>query len=682
MDGSKQPIELIREEKLKKIQRLRDQNINPFPSTLKFKVISVAKTRNQKENSVVSVAGRVMSVRVHGGIRFLDIKDETGQIQAAIKNDVVSETNKILIPLIDAGDFIEVHGSLFTTTTGELTVNVTDMNLLSKAIRPLPDQHEGLSDKEVRFRKRYLDLLINPSTRPIFDTRHALTKGIRTFLDQKGLTEVETPILQPLYGGANAKPFTTYINALNTDSYLRIASELYLKRLVVGGIEGVYDIAKDFRNEGIDQTHFPEFTMLEAYIPYANYQVMMDTMEELVRFLAKDVLHTNTVTVHETSIDLSGEWKRIPMTDLIREYLSLDVIGADHDTLSTFARDNHIEFPPSMRTGELIFLIFDKLVSHKLLAPTWVIDYPAEVSPLAKQHPTKAGFTERFEFYIGGVELMDGWSEINDPIEQRNRFEQESFRNLGSGEEQQPLDEDFLEALEYGAPPFTGVGIGIDRLTMFFTNTWSIQEVILFPFKKIAGKTENVVAVDKNVNGLPTREEAHQLLEKYVQDPYQRLHAKMVASALDEYAKRTGEHENLWYITGLLHDLDYHLHPSEHPQKELGWFSEWGYPEQLIHAVAAHAHEKTGIEPQTKLAKMLTATDEVAGIMYAYAILRPEGFSNMKPSSFMKKVRDRSFAPNISRDDIAYALLQLEGKDTEHFELMISVFGNMPDLKN
>ncbi|PIZ47071.1 lysine--tRNA ligase [candidate division WWE3 bacterium CG_4_9_14_3_um_filter_41_6] len=484
MQQSKKPIELIREEKLKKIEKLKELNVNPYPSVLTFDVDSISQAREQKEGATVSVAGRITSVRGHGGIRFFDIKNESGHIQAACKADVVSEKNQEIINLVDAGDFIEVTGQLFTTKTGELTINTTDLHLLSKAIRPLPDEHEGLVDKEIRFRKRYLDLLINPSTRAIFDTRHALIKGIRSFLDQKGLTEVETPVLQPLYGGANAKPFITHIHALDTNAYLRIASELYLKRLVVGGIEGVYDIAKDFRNEGVDQTHFPEFTMLEAYIPYADYHNMMDTMEELVRFLATSVVKQTTVTVHETQVDLSGEWRRVAMTDLILEYLSFDVTTKTHEQLITYANDQKIDFLPSTGTGELIFLIFDKLVSHKLINPTWVIDYPIEVSPLSKNHRSKPGFTERFELYIGGVELMDGWSEVNDSIEQRTRFEEESKRNLSETESAQPLDEDFLEALEYGAPPFAGVGIGLDRLTMFFTNTWSIQETILFPFKK------------------------------------------------------------------------------------------------------------------------------------------------------------------------------------------------------
>jgi len=336
----------------------------------------------------------------------------------------------------------------------------------------------------VRLRKRYLDLLTNPHSQHVFEIRHQLTRGIRQFLDQKGLVEVETPILQPLYGGANAKPFTTHINALDTKAYLRIAPELYLKRMVAAGYEGVYELAKDFRNEGIDQTHFPEFTMLEAYISYIDYQRMMDVMEEMFRYLSSTVLEIPTVVVYNYEINLSGEWKRIAMTDLIKQELGLDVFTMSYEELTHFAQRHDLEVSSGISSGELIFTIFDKLISEKLVNPTWVIDYPIEVSPLSKRHRSKKGFAERFELYIGGVELIDGWSEITNPLEQRARFEAESYRKFDEGEIAQPVDEDFLEALEYGLPPFAGIGTGIDRLTMFFSNTWQIQETILFPFKK------------------------------------------------------------------------------------------------------------------------------------------------------------------------------------------------------
>lgn len=481
------PIEEIRQEKIKKLMHIRSLGVNPYPSEPVFDIEPIKTARTKTIENEVSVAGRMMSFRGHGGISFADLTDSTGTIQISFKRDMLSEDQTTLLALIDPGDFIEVQGALFKTKTDELTILVNQFNLLSKSIRPLADPNNPITDKELRFRKRYLDLISHEATRHIFQVRHRLTHGIREFLNQKDLTEVETPILQPLYGGANAQPFTTKINALDTTAYLRIASELYLKRLMVAGYAGVFDIAKDFRNEGIDQTHFPEFTMLEAYIAFTDYHGMMDVMEQLMRHLSTDVLQTSVVSVGETPIDLNQTWHRISMTDLIKNQLQFDIDHCSDNDLIDFARANKLDITAIQSRGEKVFTIFDKLISHTLVNPTWVIDYPIEVSPLAKQHRDKPNLTERFELYIGGVELMDGWSEINDPLEQRKRFITEQSRKFAEGETAQPLDEDFLEAMEYGLPPFAGVGAGIDRLTMFFTNTWSIQETILFPFKKPLG---------------------------------------------------------------------------------------------------------------------------------------------------------------------------------------------------
>ncbi|MCA9391610.1 lysine--tRNA ligase [candidate division WWE3 bacterium] len=679
-EDSTQPIEEIRQEKIRKIEAIRALGVNPFPPKAEFELQPINEVRELKEDDKVAVAGRLTSIRTHGGITFADVKDRTGSIQLAFKKDNLSEDQLKLFALIDPSDHIEVNGRLFITNAGELTVNVDDFNLLGKSIRPVPD--EPMNDKEIRFRKRYLDLLTNPDAVRVFDIRHRLTSGIRRFLDDKKLVEVETSVLQPLYGGANAKPFTTHINALDAEAYLRIAPELYLKRLVVAGFEGVYELAKDFRNEGVDQTHFPEFTMLEVYISYIDYQKMMDTMEEMFRFLSKEVLGMDKVQVLENEIDLGGQWQRITMTDLIKQELEINVEEKSREELLSFAESQRLEVNESMTKGTLTFLIFDKLISHTLLAPTWVIDYPIEVSPLSKMHRSKEGYTERFELYIGGVELLDGWSEVTDPIDQRSRFEAESYRDFDETEAAQPVDEDFLEAIEYGLPPFSGIGTGIDRLTMFFANTWSIQETILFPFKKPQTNTKQAMTFDDDLSNLPSRAEAEQLLEEHVLDNYQSLHAKMVASVLEKYAMQFDQNDDLWYITGLLHDLDFNKHPEEHPQKALEWFKEWNYPQELIHAIGAHAHERTGVEPQTLLAQALTATDELAGIMYAYALLRPEGFEGMKVSSLKKKIKDKAFAPNIDRESVSYGLEHFAVEPEEHMQLMIEAFQGLPELKD
>ncbi len=678
------PIDEIRSEKMRKLDELKALDVNPYPNKPAFDIKSIQDITNLPEGTKVAVAGRIKSIRHHGGISFLDIEDKTDLFQAALKKESFDEKALEIFNLIDPSDFIEVRGGLFTTKSGQKTIDIKDFNVLSKAIRPVPDKPG--EDKEVRIRRRYLDILTNPQSKKVFETRHLLTKAIRHFLDGKGITEVETPILQPLYGGANAKPFTTHINALDATAYLRIAPELYLKRLIVAGLEGVYELAKDFRNEGIDQTHFPEFTMLELYISYIDYHGMMDLLEELFQHISQDVLGKTVIQVHDNEVNLSNKWERIAMTDLIKNRLDINATDMNIKELKEFSYDKNLEFEPDISKGELIFTIFDKLISKTLLEPTWVIDYPAEVSPLSKPHATKEGFTERFELYIGGVELADGWSELTDPIEQRARFEAEHYRKFEEDESPQPLDEDFLEAIEYGLPPFAGVGIGIDRLTMFFTNTWSIQDTILFPFKKPVAQNEPIPSATKPVKtaieGLPTREEATKLLEKHVYDNYQHLHAKMVASVLEAYAKKFKEDENLWYITGLLHDLDFNDYPDEHPHEEVKWFKQWGYPQALIHAVLAHAPNRTNVTPQTRLARALMATDEISGVMYAYALLRPEGFDGMKVKSLKKKLKDRAFAPNIPREEIQ------SGIDTftdvtleEHLQLMIETFQNLPELK-
>lgn len=485
MSGNQiQPIEEIRNEKIKKLQAIEESGFNPYPPTLKFISNAIALVREQEIGSKTAVRGRLTSIRTHGGISFADIQDSSGKIQLAFKKEQLTEAQTKLFQLIDPSDFIEVIGELFITRAGEITIQVEDFNILSKSIRPVPDKADAIKDKEIRLRKRYLDLLTNPAAQRVFEIRHKLTRGIRHFLENNNLVEVETPVLQPLYGGANAKPFTTHINALDAKAYLRIAPELYLKRLVVAGYEGVFELAKDFRNEGVDQTHYPEFTMLEVYVSYIDYHGMMDLMEEMLRFVSSEVLAMPKVTVQDEVIDLSGEWRRVAITDLVSEYLKLDATTLPLTQLQQIAKDHHIEFSPKSKSGELIFLLFDKLIAHTLINPTWVIDYPIEVSPLSKSHRNKPGYTERFELYIGGVELMDGWSELTNPLEQRDRFEAENYRDFEEAETPQPLDEDFIEAMEYGMPPFAGVGTGIDRLTMFFSNTWAIQETILFPFKK------------------------------------------------------------------------------------------------------------------------------------------------------------------------------------------------------
>jgi len=476
-----QRITKIRSDRLKKKEELLKLGVDPYPSSISLKgermAISYARESLGKN---VLVAGRIRAIRIHGGASFLDLEDFTASIQLLFQKNVLGERYS-LISLFDAGDFLAVSGEVIKTQAGEITVRVSDFQFLSKAIRPLPSSWYGLKDIEERYRKRYLDLLLNPEVKQRFLTRTKLVREIRNYLDSLGYQEVETPTLQPLYGGANAKPFKTHLNALDCDMYLRIADELYLKRLLVGSYEKVYEICKDFRNEGMDLTHNPEFTMIEYYEAYADYHRVMDVTEGLFKHLAKSIFGKMKIKVGEREIDISKKWPRIKMVDIIREKLGIDVLEASESFLTDYCRKNEIELVGGESKGQLIYTIFEHKVTDLLIDPVWIIDYPEAVSPLSKAKAGEPGWVERFEGYVGGKEICDGWSELNDPLIQRKRFESDVKAARKDREEAQQVDEDFLEAMEYGMPPIGGIGIGIDRLTMFFTNTWSIKEVILFP---------------------------------------------------------------------------------------------------------------------------------------------------------------------------------------------------------
>ena len=473
-------LDVIRKDRIEKLEKLKKLGINPYPSKigLSGELVKVSQALDSLGKKVL-VAGRIWSLRKHGGIIFADLKDDSEKIQLLFQEKKLGNDWEIL-SLIDTADFLAASGEVIKTSAGEITVDVIDYQLLSKALRVLPDDWYGLKDVEERFRKRYLDLLLNPEVRSRFNIRTQLVRELRRYLDNLGYQEVETPTFQPLYGGANAKPFKTHLNALDVDMYLRIADELYLKRLVIGGYEKVYEICKDFRNEGMDLSHNPEFTMIEYYEVYADYQKVMDVSEGLFKHLAQAIFGKMELKVGDKVIDISHKWPRVTMVDLIKEKLGLNVEKDSIGSLSKYCKNIGIGLVGGETKGQLIYLIFEHKITDLLIDPTWVIDYPKDVSPLSKDHQ-KEGWVERFEGYIGGKEICDGWSELTDPQEQRKRFVSDTKAARRDKEEAQQVDEDFLEAMEYGIPPLGGIGIGIDRLTMFFTNTWSIKEVILFP---------------------------------------------------------------------------------------------------------------------------------------------------------------------------------------------------------
>ncbi|GBD00331.1 Lysine--tRNA ligase [bacterium HR18] len=442
------------------------------------------------EPYTVSIAGRIMSRRIMGKAAFFDVQDESGRIQVYVRQQDLPEGfyEQVFKKLLDIGDIVGVEGFVFRTRMGEITVHAQRLELLAKALRPLPvvKEQDGrlyneVTDKEFRYRQRYVDLIVNPEVREVFRKRARMIAAIRHFLDTRGYLEVETPVLQPLYGGATARPFITYHNALDMPLYLRIADELYLKRLIVGGYEGVYEISKDFRNEGLSRFHNPEFTMLELYVAYKDYYWMMDLVEELLEYVAIEVTGQAEVHWGEHTISFRRPWPRIPMFEAIRERTGYDLYGKSRDELAEIARKLGLEVDSTMGSGKIIDAIFGEFVEPHLIQPTFIIDYPIELSPLAKRHRTKPGLVERFEVIVGGKELCNAFSELNDPDDQRARFEEQAKLRAAGDEEAMQIDEDFLRALEYGMPPTAGLGIGIDRLAMILTNQPSIRDVILFP---------------------------------------------------------------------------------------------------------------------------------------------------------------------------------------------------------
>ncbi len=473
---------LHRKEKLK---RLREKKIDPYPYAFKKTHLSSEITEQsdklEAEGKEVAIAGRIVALRPHGKTLFAHLKDGAGKIQIYVKKDEVGEEKFELWDLFDIGDFVGVTGKVFKTRTGEITIRATDYQILCKSLRPLPEKWHGLQDKELRYRQRYVDLIVNDDVKKIFLLRTDLIRALREFLDGLGFVEVETPSLQPLYGGAFARPFVTHHNALDVDLYLRIADELYLKRLIVGGFEKVYEVCKVFRNEGMDRNHNPEFTMLELYQAYADYNDIMQLYEKLLNHATTKVLGSNRFEFEGNQIDLTPPWRRLPMMEAIREHAGVDLAGKSEDEIRKAAEGLEVKENLNRPKGKLIEAIFETKVQPKLIQPTFITDFPVEMSPLAKHHREKEGLTERFELFIGGCEMGNAFSELNDPMDQRERFRQQAELAKRGDEEAQVLDEDFIRALEYGMPPTGGLGFGVDRLVMVLSNTHSIREVIFFP---------------------------------------------------------------------------------------------------------------------------------------------------------------------------------------------------------
>ena len=499
-------LEIVRRESL---QKLRDLGINPYPAE-EFKTTTtindIVSKFDEFEGKEVILAGRMMSRRIMGKASFAELKDASGRMQIYVNRDEISSEddptmyNTVFKKLLDMGDIIGVRGEVFKTKVGEVSVNVKELTVLSKSLRPLPvvktdadgKVHDAFSDAEQRYRQRYVDLIVNDHVKETFIKRTKITNSMRDFFNQKGYLEVETPVLQPIPGGAAARPFMTHHNALDMPLYLRIANELYLKRLIVGGFDAVYEFAKDFRNEGMDRTHNPEFTVMELYVAYKDYHWMMNMTEELLEKIAIDTNGTSEVTIGENQVSFKAPYPRVPILEAIKIHTGYDVAGMGEVELRDVCRKVGLEVDETMGVGKLIDELFGEKCEHLYIQPTFITDYPKEMSPLTKEHRDNPALTERFELMVNGKELANAYSELNDPIDQRERFEDQLSLSEKGDDEAMFIDQDFIRALEYGMPPTSGIGIGIDRLVMFMTNNSSIQEVLFFPQMKPEKKAPTV----------------------------------------------------------------------------------------------------------------------------------------------------------------------------------------------
>ena len=494
--GALSEQEKVRRDKLKSLRAL---GINPYPADLFPVDHSSAQIKaNFTDEKEVVVAGRLMSRRIQGKASFAELQDSQGRIQVYFNRDKIcpgedkTAYNEVYKKLLDIGDIIGIRGTLFTTQVGEPTIMVKSFELLNKTLRPLPlpktdtsgNTYDGFNDPEQRYRQRYVDLILNPKVKDTFVKRTKITQTIRSFFDNKGYLEVETPILQPIPGGAAARPFVTHHNALNIPLYLRVANELYLKRLIVGGFDGVYEFSKDFRNEGMDRMHNPEFTVMELYVAYKDYFWMMETTEDLLEKVAIEATGSSSVDLEKHSIDFKSPYPRVPILEAIHTHTGIDVSEMNENQLRIAAKGLGLEVDDTMGEGKLIDTIFGEKCEHHYIQPTFIIDYPKSMSPLTKEHRSNPKLTERFELMVNGKELANAYSELNDPIDQRKRFEEQLELSEKGDDEAMFIDQDFLRSLEYGMPPTSGIGIGIDRLCMLLTNNNSIQEVLFFPQMK------------------------------------------------------------------------------------------------------------------------------------------------------------------------------------------------------
>lgn len=707
-------------------QALIDAGVNPYPATstvtvhaaeLEERYASLEDGASTKD--AYSVAGRVRALRKQGKARFIVLEDATGQIQLFCRVNDMAEVDWGLLGQLDLGDIIEATGVVLRTRRGQLSIAPSSVKLLSKSLRPLPEKFHGLTDREVRYRQRYVDLIMNPEVREVFRKRSAIISLIRRYMESVGYLEVETPMMHAILGGANAKPFATHFNALDRDFYLRIATELPLKRLIVGGMERVFELGRQFRNEGMDLTHNPEFTSMEAYCAYSDLEGMKRLSEGLFKAIARGICGCEEgrelISYQGQTIDMSGSWASRSLIEIVSERVG-ECVNMDTPIgrLRELCEAHDIEWQEGWGAGKLLFSLYDELGESTLVNPTFVCDYPEEVSPLAKRKDEDTRLTDRFELVIGGHEYANAFSELNDPIDQAGRFaEQVAAKGLGD-DEAMGYDYDYVRALEYGMPPTGGIGYGIDRMVMLFCDQPSIRDVLLFPQMKpetitraqIAeqvagtcglGMTDvDTIAADsaagasaerdgesdmaKKLESGLTREQAFELLKKYNEDEFHIQHGETLEGLMRYYAA-TYDPENVdfWGQVGLLHDLDWEKWQDEktHTVKAAELLAEAGANPELAHAIQTHTSDRNPDlpKPEKKMERVLFAADELSGLIQAAARMRPSGsVTDMPLKSLKKKFKDKRFAAGCDRDVIR---MGAELNDMELDDLLASVLEAM-----
>ena len=676
-----------------KLADLQGRGKDPFQIT-KYDVTNhttdIINQYEEFEGKTVRLAGRMMFKRVMGKASFCNIQDLPGSIQCYVARDAVGEEPYADFKKYDIGDIIGVEGKVFKTKTGETSIHVEEITLLSKSLQPLPEKFHGLTDTDTRYRQRYVDLIMNPEVKKTFIKRSQIIKEIRNFLDGRNFIEVETPMLVSNAGGAAARPFETHYNALNEDVKLRISLELYLKRLIVGGMERVYEIGRVFRNEGVDTRHNPEFTLMELYQAYTDYEGMMELTESMFRYLAEKVIGSTKFSYNGIEIDFGKPFERITMVDCIKKYAGIDFdeVKSDEEA-KKLADEHHIEYEERHTKGDIVNLFFEEFCEKNLIQPTFVMDHPIAISPLTKKKPSNPEKVERFELFINTWEMCNAYSELNDPIDQRERFKLQDAAADAGDEEANHTDEDFLNALEIGMPPTGGIGYGIDRLVMLLTDSQAIRDVLLFPTMKSLDKPEDGAQKAKKEEAHETlkssisREDALALLKKYNSESFHIQHALTVEGVMRWFAKELGhaDEEEFWGITGLLHDIDFEQFPEEHCVKAPELLREGGVSEEMIHAICSHGFGLCcDVEPTLEMEKVLFAADELTGLIWSCALMRPsKSTKDMEVKSLKKKFKDKRFAAGCSREVITRGAERLGWELDELFAKTIEAMRSCED---